>query len=146
MTDTTRAGILTRAHMDRLAISLIAIADAPSDETLAAAPLIEAWAPVISLGRPCLMGPVHGHPAFRDGEHHETAPILFIDPDAGYARSADQWYRLGDSVFEADPSLVAYMRAKPTALLSLSDPVDYSASVDAYRTKIEGLVRSSLDD
>ncbi|MFC3692652.1 DUF6634 family protein [Chenggangzhangella methanolivorans] len=71
-----------------------------SHEALAAAPLLERWFVDRSLGKPCLVGFVSGHPEIVDGRCVRTSLLLRIAPEAGWARTRNRFYRLGRSLDE----------------------------------------------
>ncbi|SER59505.1 hypothetical protein SAMN05216548_12813 [Faunimonas pinastri] len=69
----------------------------PSEEELAAAPLISAW----TLGsRPvtCLRGDIYNHPRLAPttvARDDITSDLVVIDETLGWARTLSRWYRLG---------------------------------------------------
>lgn len=76
--------------------------EGPSEQELAAAPLLEAWfleqageAVVV------LRGYVTGHPRLADGDFVRTSPVVWLDESRGAARTVSRWYRLGESLEHA---------------------------------------------
>lgn len=69
----------------------------PMPETLAGAPVLRHWLPVLDPGAvPCLIGNVSGHPKLEDGKRINTSKLLALDPAGGWARTWSRWYRLED--------------------------------------------------
>ena len=85
-----------RAWFDKV---LRAIAAAgPSDADLVTAPVLTNWSPAISpRGHVLLWGEVIGHPVL-SSDHITTSQLIAIDAEAGWARTASRWYRLGRSI------------------------------------------------
>jgi hypothetical protein len=44
----------------------------------------------------CLSGYVYGHPSLGDGREVMTSQLIYMDTQAGIARTVNRWYRLGD--------------------------------------------------
>ncbi|MVA33950.1 DUF6634 family protein [Agrobacterium vitis] len=63
------------------------LADAP---TLSAHNLVLGWSHALS-------GVVHGHPRLQDGNKIVTSQLFYLDPQQGFARTMNRWYRLGGS-------------------------------------------------
>lgn len=136
---------ISREDRERIATAIAASATPPSSEELANAPLIEGWAPVLAMLRPCLMGRVLFHPDYEDGADIQTSPILAFDAQAGYAHSTSRWYRLGASVYEDDPVLVRHMQAKASPFLSLAEPAAFAEAVSEEHLRAQSFIRKYLD-
>lgn len=94
-----KGGALDDATRARLALA--AIAQGPSEEDLANAPVLQFW----EIQNSSLIGVVDMHPvldeAARENADPLTAPliqtsaVLHIDPEGRYARTISRWYALG---------------------------------------------------
>lgn len=62
--------------------------------SLATAPILEAHQ-MYSRRTACLSGYVLGHPALSDGREVITSQLIYMDTEAGIARTVNRWYRLG---------------------------------------------------
>lgn len=69
-----------------------------SHTALAGQPLLERWLLDRSLGFPCLVGVVTGHPLIPDGHFVRTSRLRRIEPEAGWALTRNRYYRLGQSL------------------------------------------------
>lgn len=134
-----------RETLSLLATSLAESAEAPTAEALAAAPLLEGWAPVLAMLRPCLMGRVFFHPDHEDDADLQTSPILAFDEEAGFARSSSRWYRLGRDIHQDDPDLAAHMKAKASPFLMLAEPGVFASSVREERMRAHAAIKARLD-
>ncbi|MFC3694872.1 DUF6634 family protein [Chenggangzhangella methanolivorans] len=67
-------------------------------EALASEPLLDRWLLDRSLGVPCLVGVVTGHPLFPDGRFVRTSRLRRLEPEAGWAQTRNRFYRLGQSL------------------------------------------------
>lgn len=66
---------------------------------LAQEPGVEGWS---------LYGRVHGHDRLGEGRMTRTSAVLWLDPEAGLARTVSRWYRLGTP----HPSMAAALAPK----------------------------------
>lgn len=136
---------ISRETLSRLATSLAESATPPEPSFLEEAPLIEGWAPVLAMLRPCLMGKVFFHPDHEDDADLQTTPILAFDEEAGYARSSSRWYRLGTNIYEHDPDLVRHMKAKASPFLILTEPEIFVSAVREERMRALAAIKTRLD-
>ncbi|WP_051949289.1 DUF6634 family protein [Methylosinus sp. PW1] len=70
----------------------------PGESALAEAVFIDDWLLVSDPaedGTHSLYGVVSGHPRIREGRLTRTSIVLWLDPEAGIARTVSRWYRLG---------------------------------------------------
>ncbi|WGI73302.1 hypothetical protein QC756_13100 [Sinorhizobium meliloti] len=58
------------------------------------APILEAHQ-MYSRRTACLSGYVFGHPSLGDGREVMTSQLMYMDTEAGIARTVNRWYRLG---------------------------------------------------
>ncbi len=58
------------------------------------APILEAHQ-MYSRRTACLSGYVFGHPSLGDGREIMTSQLIYMDTEAGIARTVNRWYRLG---------------------------------------------------
>ena len=101
-----------RAWFDKV-LSAIAAAEAgPSGADLAQAPVLSDWKAAISPdGHIMLWGKVTDHPLLGNASIH-TSQLIAIDPEAGWARTASRWYRLGRSIDALEAELADSMNGK----------------------------------
>lgn len=66
----------------------------PTDADLADAPLLDRWVKAARM-LPALAGSVSGHPVMGDRPRIVTSDLFALDADAGWARTANRFYRLG---------------------------------------------------
>lgn len=62
--------------------------------SLHTAPILEAHQ-TFSRRTACLSGYVFGHPSLGDGSEIMTSQLMYMDTEAGIARTLNRWYRLG---------------------------------------------------
>ena len=62
--------------------------------SLHSAPVLEAHQ-MYSHRTACLSGYVFGHPSLGDGSEIMTSQLMYMDTEAGIARTLNRWYRLG---------------------------------------------------
>lgn len=62
--------------------------------SLHSAPVLEAHQ-MHSRRTACLSGYVFGHPSLGDGSEIMTSQLMYMDTEAGIARTLNRWYRLG---------------------------------------------------
>lgn len=86
---------LSAEDAQRLSADLRAV-EAGSVGTLALhiAPILEAHQ-MYSRRTACLSGYVFGHPSQGDGREIMTSQLMYMDTEAGIARTVNRWYRLG---------------------------------------------------
>lgn len=66
----------------------------PSQNYLGTAPILDHWV-VVARARPALAGLTTGHPVLRDYRPIITSDLFALDAEAGWARTASRFYRLG---------------------------------------------------
>lgn len=96
----------------RVLITALSAADiGPSPEDLEGAPHLDMWRALLAPEcAPILTGNVSGHPIL-GARMITTSQLVAIDPDAGWARTASRWYRLGMPLTQLDGEA----RTKPKA-------------------------------
>lgn len=62
--------------------------------SLDTAPILQAHQ-MYSRRTACLSGYVFGHPSLGDGREIMTSQLIYMDTEAGIARTVNRWYRLG---------------------------------------------------
>ncbi|WP_141514353.1 DUF6634 family protein [Rhizobium sp. M1] len=62
--------------------------------SLDTAPILQAHQ-MYSRRTACLSGYVFGHPSLGDGREVMTSQLMYMDTEAGIARTVNRWYRLG---------------------------------------------------
>lgn len=68
----------------------------PGEAALAEAVYIENWQLTpVEHGHALIEGISFGHPRIADGRPMHTSVVLYIDAEAGIARTVSRWYRLG---------------------------------------------------
>ncbi|WP_284421112.1 MULTISPECIES: DUF6634 family protein [unclassified Bradyrhizobium] len=83
--------------------------DQPHEFDLAAAPVLDNWEAVVSVGLDgtrsiVICGDVAGHPHKRDGERVTTSPVVWIDRNNGWCRTRNRLYRLDGQMIPIDGS------------------------------------------
>lgn len=87
-----------RAWFDKVLRAIAAAEAGPSDADLVTAPVLTNWSPAVSpRGHVLLWGEVIGHPVLFS-DHITTSQLVALDAEAGWARTASRWYRLGRSI------------------------------------------------
>ncbi|QEU06990.1 DUF6634 family protein [Paracoccus yeei] len=87
-----------RAWFDKVLRAIAAAEAGPSEADLAQAPVLSNWKAAISPDRHTMLwGEVTDHPLLGNASIH-TSQLIAIDPEAGWARTASRWYRLGRSI------------------------------------------------
>lgn len=76
-------------------LDLLRIGRKPSDEVLAAAPVLFSWRPLLRPQGLILAGVVTSHPTLR-GPIITTSPIWVVAPDLTWVRTTSRVYRLGE--------------------------------------------------
>ncbi|SIT17948.1 DUF6634 family protein [Paracoccus saliphilus] len=93
-----------QSQLDRALASIRAAEAGPTDDDLAAAPVLELWRPLANIhAAVVLWGQVTGHPRI-GASTITTSRLIALDRQAGWARTYSRWYRLGEpfSEFEAN--------------------------------------------
>ncbi|RQP08208.1 MAG: ATP-dependent Lon protease [Paracoccus sp. BP8] len=122
-----------RAWFDKVLRAIAAAEAGPSEADLAQAPVLKNWSPAISpRGHVILWGEVIGHPIL-DSDHITTSQLIAIDPEAGWARTASRWYRLGRSIDTLEAKLAESLNGKNT-------------EVDAVRFTLPGFANINDSD
>lgn len=84
-----------RSWLDRALVSITAAEAGPSALELESAPELDLWRPQITvIGELVLEGNVRDHPVLGD-KAIITSPVIALDPDKHWVRTASRWYRLG---------------------------------------------------
>ncbi|WJS83919.1 DUF6634 family protein [Paracoccus sp. TOH] len=101
----------------------IAAAEAgPSDADLAQAPVLSDWKAAISPDRHMMLwGEVTDHPLLGNASIH-TSQLIAIDPEAGWARTASRWYRLGRSIDALAAELAESLNGKKAEAIRFTLP------------------------
>ena len=101
-----------RAWFDKVLRAIAAAEAGPSEADLAQAPVLSDWKAAISPGgHVMLWGEVTDHPLLGNASIH-TSQLIAIDPEAGWARTASRWYRLGRSFDALEAELAESMNGK----------------------------------
>ncbi len=101
-----------RAWFDKVLRAIAAAETGPTEEDLAQAPVLSNWKAAISPdGHVLLWGEVANHPLLGNASIH-TSQLIAIDPDAGWARTASRWYRLGRSIDALETELAESLSGK----------------------------------
>ncbi|UFS64887.1 ATP-dependent Lon protease [Paracoccus denitrificans] len=101
-----------RAWFDKVLRAIAAAEAGPSEADLAQAPVLSDWKAAISPGgHVMLWGEVVNHPLLGNVSIH-TSQLIAIDPEAGWARTASRWYRLGRSIDALEAELADSMNGK----------------------------------
>ena len=87
-----------RIWFDKVLRAIAAAEAGPSDADIAQAPILSDWKAAISPGGHIMLwGEVSDHPLLGTTSI-TTSQLIAIDPEAGWARTASRWYRLGRSI------------------------------------------------
>lgn len=87
-----------REWFDKVLRAIAAAAVGPTEADLAQAPTLSDWKAAISPGGHIMLwGEVTDHPLLGNASIH-TSQLIAIDREAGWARTASRWYRLGRSI------------------------------------------------
>lgn len=101
-----------RAWFDKVLHAIAAAEAGPSEANLAQAPVLSDWKAAISPGgHVILWGEVADHPILGTSSI-TTSQLIAIDPEAGWARTASRWYRLGRSIDALAAELADSMKGK----------------------------------
>lgn len=119
-----------RAWFDKVLRSITAADAGPSDQDIALAPLLSDWKPAISpCGHVILWGEVTGHPILGNASI-TTSQLIAINSEAGWARTASRWYRLGRGFDEVGPELAHSLNGKRRLAGSMAFTVPGYTNVD----------------
>jgi hypothetical protein len=103
-----------RAWFDKVLRAITAAEAGPSDADLAIAPALSDWKAAISPGgNVMLWGEVTDHPLLGKASI-TTSQLIAIDAEAGWARTASRWYRLGRPLEVLEAELVKSLNEKNT--------------------------------
>lgn len=101
-----------REWFDKVLRAIAAAEAGPTEEDIATAPVLSDWKAAISPGgHVMLWGEVTDHPLLGNASIH-TSQLIAIDPEAGWARTASRWYRLGRSLDALAAELAESMNGK----------------------------------
>ncbi|HWL56816.1 MAG TPA: DUF6634 family protein [Paracoccus sp. (in: a-proteobacteria)] len=138
-----------RAWFDK-ALHAIAAAEAgPSEADLADAPVLSDWKAAISPGgHVMLWGEVVDHPLLGNASIH-TSQLIAMDPEAGWARTASRWYRLGGSIDALEAELAESMNGKAKlagsvqftlpGFANINDPELLQRLLTTYIARVRGI-------
>lgn len=76
-------------HLDTLS------SRAPTEDEIEKAPILDQWCAIHDTDTVVLIGYVTGHPHIRDEGRSRTSLVLQIQPEGGWARTWNRFYRLG---------------------------------------------------
>lgn len=101
-----------RQWFDKVLRAIAAAEAGPSDADLAQAPVLSDWKAAISPdGHVMLWGEVTDHPVLGNTSIH-TSQLIAVNSEAGWARTASRWYRLGRSIDALEAELAVSMNEK----------------------------------
>ena len=101
-----------RAWFDKVLRAIAAAEAGPTEEDLAQAPVLSGWKAAISPGgHVMLWGEVTDHPLLGNASIH-TSQLIAIDPEAGWARTASRWYRLGQPIAALEAEMAESLNGK----------------------------------
>ncbi|KGJ06000.1 ATP-dependent Lon protease [Paracoccus versutus] len=119
-----------REWFDKVLRAIAAAEAGPSEEVLAQAPILSDWKAAISPGgHVMLWGEVVDHPLLGNASIH-TSQLIAIDPEAGWARTASRWYRLGRSIDALEAELAESMNGKAKVAGSVQLALPGFANID----------------
>jgi len=103
-----------RAWFDKVLRAIAAAEGGPSDADLAQAPVLSDWKAAISPGGHIMLwGEVTDHPLLGTTSI-TTSQLIAIDAEAGWARTASRWYRLGRALDALEAELGKSLNEKNT--------------------------------
>ncbi|ADO44322.1 ATP-dependent Lon protease (plasmid) [Ketogulonicigenium vulgare Y25] len=121
---------IDREWFDKVLRAIAAAEAGPSEADLAHAPLLSDWKAAISPGgHVMLWGEVSDHPLLGNASIH-TSQLIAIDPEAGWARTASRWYRLGRSIDALAAELADSMNGKAKLAGSVQFTLPGFANID----------------
>lgn len=101
-----------RPWFDKVLRAIAAAEAGPSKADLAQAPVLSDWKAAISPGgHVMLWGEVINHPLLGNASI-TTSQLIAINPEAGWARTASRWYRLGRSIDAFEAKLAESLNGK----------------------------------
>ncbi|WP_199261141.1 DUF6634 family protein [Paracoccus binzhouensis] len=119
-----------RAWFDKVLRAIAAAEAGPSDADLAHAPVLSDWKAAISPGgHVILWGEVADHPLLGTSSI-TTSQLIAINPEAGWARTASRWYRLGRSIDVIAAELAESMNGKEALAGSINFTLPGFMNVD----------------
>ncbi|QEU09179.1 DUF6634 family protein [Paracoccus yeei] len=135
-----------RAWFDKELRAIAAARAGPSEADLAQAPVLSDWKAAISPGgHVMLCGEVVNHPLLGHASIHTSQPVA-IDPEAGWARTASRWYRLGRSIDALEAELAESMNGRKVkadtirltlpGFINLNDPALLAQLLAEYITRV----------
>ena len=138
-----------RAWFDKVLRAIAAAEAGPSDADLAIAPILSDWKAAISPdGYVMLWGEVTDHPLLCNASIH-TSQLIAIDPEAGWARTASRWYRLGRSIDALNAELAESMNGKAKlagsvhfalpGFMNVDDPALLAQLLDEYIARVHAI-------
>ncbi|MBT0778459.1 DUF6634 family protein [Paracoccus sp. pheM1] len=138
-----------REWFDKVLRAIAAVEAGPTEEDLADAPILSDWKAAISPGgHVMLWGEVTDHPLLGNASIH-TSQLIAIDPEAGWARTASRWYRLGQSIDALEAELAESMNGKAKlagsfqfalpGFANINDPELLQKLLTAYIAQVRGI-------
>ena len=138
-----------REWFDKVLCAIAAAEAGPSDADLATAPVLSDWKAAISPdGHVMLWGEVTDHPRLGNASIH-TSQLIAINPEAGWARTASRWYRLGRSIDALEAELAESLNGKAKlagsfrfalpGFANINDPDLLQRLLTAYIARVRGI-------
>lgn len=138
-----------RAWFDKVLRAIAAAEAGPTEEDIAQAPVLSDWKAAISPGdHVMLWGEVTDHPLLGNARIH-TSQLIAIDPEAGWARTASRWYRLGRSIDALAAELAESMNGKAKlagsvqfavpGFANINDPELLQKLLTTYIARVRGI-------
>lgn len=130
-----------RSWFDKVLRAIAAAEAGPSEADLAQAPVLSDWKAAISPGgHVMLWGEVTDHPLLGTASIH-TSQLIAINPEAGWARTASRWYRLGRSIDVLEAKLADGKKAEAIRLtlpgfINIDDPELLQRLLAEYITQV----------
>ncbi|WP_028710233.1 DUF6634 family protein [Paracoccus pantotrophus] len=135
-----------RTWFDKVLRAIAAAETGPSEADLAQAPILSDWQAATSPGgHVMLWGEVTDHPLLGNASI-TTSQLIAIDPEAGWARTASRWYRLGRSIEALEAQLAESMNGKNTeadairftlpGFMNVDDPALLAQLLAEYITQV----------
>lgn len=135
-----------RAWFGKVLRAIAAAEAGPSDADLAQAPVLSDWKAAISPGgHVMLWGEVSDHPLLGTASI-TTSQLIAINPEAGWARTASRWYRLGRSIDALEAELAeslngnkaesAAIRFTLPGFMNVDDPALLAQLLAKYITQV----------
>lgn len=104
----------SRAWFDKVLRAIAAAEAGPTEADLAIAPVLSDWKAAISPGGNLMLwGEVTDHPLLGTTSI-TTSQLIAIDAEAGWARTASRWYRIGRSHDSLEAELTKSLNEKNT--------------------------------